>query len=128
MPSDTLQAAASARGKLVGAAVQTSFLGGAQYGAVLGLEFNYLTAEYEMKWNIVEPGRGSMNFGPGDAIVGYAASHGMRVKGHTLIWHGAVPSWLDGLPAGELRTEFERHIRDVMAHYRGRVHALGCRQ
>jgi Glycosyl hydrolase family 10 len=123
MPSDTLQAAASARGKLVGAAIQTSFLGDRQYGTVLGREFNYLTAEYEMKWNIVEPGRGSMNFGLGDAIVGYAASNGMRVKGHTLIWHGAVPSWLDGLPTGELRTEFERHIRDVMAHYRGRVHA-----
>ncbi len=122
-PSDTLKAAASMRGKLIGTAVQTSLLGGAPYGTVLTREFNYLTAEYEMKWNVVEPGRGSMNFGPGDAIVGYAASNGMQVKGHTLIWHGAVPSWLDGLPAGDLRTEFERHIRDVMAHYRGRVHA-----
>ena len=121
--SDTLKAAASARGKLVGTAVQTSLLGGAQYGTVLARQFNYLTAEYEMKWNIVEPGRGSTNFGPGDAIVGYAASNGMRVKGHTLIWHGSAPSWLDGLSAGDLRTEFERHIRGVMEHYRGRVHA-----
>lgn len=121
-PSDTLKAAASERGRLVGTAVQTSLLGG-EYGTVLAREFNYLTAEYEMKWNIVEPGRGSMNFAPGDAIVGYAASNGMQVKGHTLIWHGSVPSWLNGLRAADLRTEFERHIRDVMTHYRGRVHA-----
>jgi endo-1,4-beta-xylanase len=47
----------------------------------------------------------------------------MRVKGHTLIWHGAVPSWLGALPAAELRAAFERHIHDVAAHYRGRVHA-----
>jgi len=123
VPSDTLKAAASERRRLVGTAVQTSLLGGAQYGTVLAREFNYLTAEYEMKWNIVEPSRGSMNLGPGDAIVGYAASNGMRVKGHTLIWHGSVPSWLDALPAADLRTEFERYIRDVMVHYRGRVHA-----
>ena len=122
-PSDTLKAAGSDRGKLVGTAVQTSLLGGAQYGTVVAREFNYLTAEYEMKWNIVEPSPGSTNFGAGDAIVGYAASNGMRVKGHTLIWHGAVPSWLGALPAAELRTAFERHIQDVAAHYRGRVHA-----
>src|SRR5688500_10373532 len=123
MPSDTLKAAASDRGELVGTAVQTSLLGGAQYGAIAAREFNYLTAEYEMKWNIVEPSPGSTNFGAGDAIVGYAASNGMRVKGHTLIWHGAMPSWLGALSDAELRTAFERHIREVAAHYRGRVHA-----
>jgi endo-1,4-beta-xylanase len=123
VPSDTMKQAAAERGRLVGTAAQTSLLAGAQYGTVLAREFNYLTAEYEMKWNIVEPGRGSMNFGPGDAIVGYAATNGMRVKGHTLIWHGSVPSWLNTLSAADLRTEFERHIREVMAHYRGRVHA-----
>lgn len=123
VPSDTLKTAASDRGKLVGTAVQTSLLGGAQYGTVAAREFNYLTAEYEMKWNIVEPSQGSTNFGAGDAIVGYAASNGMGVKGHTLIWHGAMPSWLGALPAAELRTAFERHIREVAAHYRGRVHA-----
>ena len=121
-PSETLKAAASARGRLVGTAVQTNLLGG-QYGAVAAREFNYLTAEYEMKWNIVEPSAGSMNFGPGDTIAGYAASNGMQVKGHTLVWHGAIPSWLNALPPAEFRTAFERNIREVMTHYRGRVHA-----
>jgi endo-1,4-beta-xylanase len=123
LPSDTLKTAASDRGKLVGTAVQTSLLGGAQYGTIAAREFNYLTAEYEMKWNIIEPSPGSANFGAGDAIVGYAASNGMRVKGHALIWHGAMPSWLGALPAAELQTAFERHIREVAGHYRGRVHA-----
>src|SRR5688572_10866351 len=72
VPSDTLKSAASARGKLVGTAVQTSLLGRAQYGTIAAREFNYLTAEYEMKWNIVEPSPGTANFGAGDAIVGYA--------------------------------------------------------
>jgi endo-1,4-beta-xylanase len=95
VPSDTLRAAAAAQARLVGTAVQSSLLSNGQYSAVAGREFNYLTAEYEMKWNIVEPANGVSNFAAGDAIVGYAASQGMRVKGHTLIWHGATPSWVN---------------------------------
>ena len=41
-------------GRLVGAAVQSSFLGDSLYSAVLSRHFNYLTAEYEMKWDPIE--------------------------------------------------------------------------
>jgi endo-1,4-beta-xylanase len=121
--SDSLKSAAAGLGKLVGTAVQAGFLSNPQYNSVVAREFNYLTAEYQMKWNVIEPGRGTRDFGPGDAIVGFAASQGMRVKGHTLIWHGAMPSWLNALSADELRGAVEQHIRTVMDHYRGRVHA-----
>jgi endo-1,4-beta-xylanase len=94
-----------------------------QYSGVAGREFNYLTAEYEMKWNVIEPSSGAQNFGAGDAIVGFALSQGMRVKGHTLIWHGATPSWANALSPADLRTAVDRHIRETMAHFGGRVHA-----
>src|SRR3954454_3075127 len=48
---DPLRAAAAAAGKLVGAAVQSSFLTDPHYTAVLARHFDYLTAEYEMKWD-----------------------------------------------------------------------------
>ena len=64
-------------------------------------EFSYLTAEYQMKWNAIEPVRGGRDFGPGDAIAGYAAAQGMRLKGHTLLWHGATPSWVNALTADD---------------------------
>jgi endo-1,4-beta-xylanase len=121
--SDTLRAAALALGRLVGTAVQSSLLSNAQYGTVAAREFNYLTAEYEMKWNVIEPAPEIQTFGPGDAIVGYAMTQGMRVKGHTLIWHGATPSWVNALSPSDLRRAFERHIRTVADHYRGRVDA-----
>ena len=121
--SDTLRAAASAQGRLLGTAVQSSFLSNGQYDAVAGREFSYLTAEYEMKWNSLEPSPGADTFGAGDAIVAYAMSRGQRVKGHTLVWHGSTPSWLNSLPQAEFRNAFERHIRTVMGHYQGRIHA-----
>jgi endo-1,4-beta-xylanase len=120
---DSLRAVAADRGTLIGTAVQTTFLGNPQYSAVVEREFNYLTAEYQMKWSSIEPFAGSSTFGAGDAIVDYARSQRMQVKGHALVWHGATPSWVNGLPATEFRAAFARHIQTVTAHYRGRVHA-----
>jgi endo-1,4-beta-xylanase len=122
-PSDSLKNAGAGLGKLVGTAVQAGLLSNPQYNAVVSREFNYLTAEYQMKWNVIEPSRGGRDFGPGDTIAAYAASQGMRLKGHTLIWHGATPSWVSALPADDLRSAIDQHIRAVLSHYRGRVHA-----
>jgi len=118
---DPLRAAATSAGKLVGAAVQSSFLNDSRYSAVFTRHFNYVTAEYEMKWDPIERTRGAEDFSGGDAIVSYAAAHGMQVKGHTLVWHGAIPAWVNNLSAADLRVEFERHIRSVASHYSGRV-------
>lgn len=121
--SDTLKDAAAARGMLVGTAVQSRLLAGGTYSSVVAREFNYLTAEYEMKWDVIEPTPGASNFGPGDEIVGFAMAHGMRMKGHTLIWHGQTPSWVNSLSPAQLRTAFEQHITRVAAHYRGQIDA-----
>lgn len=118
---DPLRDAANAAGKLVGAAVQSSLLADPRYSAVLARHFDYLTAEYEMKWDPIEKTRGAEDFSGGDVIVAYAAAHAMQTKGHALIWHQAVPSWVGGLSPSDLRIEFMRHIRSVAAHYRGRV-------
>lgn len=120
---DPLREAARVSGKLVGAAVQSRLLSDGRYAAVLSRHFNYLTAEYEMKWDATEPVRGSSNFAAGDAIVGYGQSYGMQIKGHTLIWHGSIPGWVSGLSSADLRIAFEGHIRSVADHFRGRVTA-----
>jgi len=118
---DPLRDAANASGKLVGTAVQSGYLRMPQYAAVVGRHFNYLTAEYEMKMATIAQSPGVDNFAPGDAIVGFALGNGMRVKGHALLWHGSVPSWVDALPAADLKPMVDSYIRNVVAHYRGQV-------
>jgi endo-1,4-beta-xylanase len=108
----------------VGAALFSSRLGtDAAYTGAAGRHFNYVTAEWEMKWDPVQRERGVYDFSGGDRIVAFAESQGMRVKGHALVWHGATPSWVDALSPPELRIAFEEHIRTVASHYRGRVWA-----
>jgi len=123
MQVEPLRDAARSAGKLVGAAVQSSLLADGRYSGVLSRHFNYLTAEYEMKWDPIERTRGTNDFRGGDTIVSYAQANGMQVKGHALIWHGSVPSWVNSLSAADLRVAFENHIRAVAEHFRGRVYA-----
>jgi len=123
MEVEPLRGAAQASGKLVGTAVPSNLLSDARYAATLGRHFNYLTAEYEMKWDAIEHTRGSNDFSAGDTIVSYGQANGMQIKGHALIWHGSVPPWVGALSAAELRLAFEDHIRSVAEHYRGRVRA-----
>ncbi len=120
---DPLRDAASAAGKLVGAAVQSSYLNDPRYNAVLSRHFNYLTAEYQMKWDPIERVKGVEDFSGGDAIAGYAAAQGMKLKGHALIWHGAVPGWVNALSPDDLRSAVARHIQSVASHFRGQVFA-----
>ena len=122
-PGDSLRVAAQATGRRIGAAVQSGLLLESRYSETVGREFNYLTAEYEMKWGAIEATRGVSNFSAGDDIVSFARSRGMDVKGHTLLWHQSLPGWVSGLSPTDLRAAVAAHIRDVAGHFRGRVHA-----
>jgi endo-1,4-beta-xylanase len=118
-----LQQAGRSVGKLVGTAVQASLLNNPTYRAVVARNFDYITAEYEMKWNVMEPSQGAHDFSRSDAIVNFALSSGARVKGHALIWHASTPSWAVNLPPDAFRAALDHHIRTSLAHYRGRVAA-----
>ena len=48
---------------------------------------------------------------------------GMKLKGHALVRHGAVPGWANSLSNADFRAAVERHIRTVADHYRGQVYA-----
>jgi endo-1,4-beta-xylanase len=121
LAAEPLRDAARASGKLVGAAVKSGLLADGRYAGVLGRHFDYLTAEYEMKWDAIERSRGNREFGAGDAIVAFGQARGMQIKGHALVWHGSVPGWVGALSAADLRVAFENHIRAVAQHFRGRV-------
>jgi len=119
-----LRDAAATAGRLVGAALFSSRLGSdANYTGAAGRHFNYVTAEWEMKWDPVQRTPGVYDFAGADRIVEFAEAHGMRVKGHALVWHGATPAWVGALSPPELRIAFEDHIRVVAGRYRGRLWA-----
>jgi endo-1,4-beta-xylanase len=109
--------------KLVGTAVQSGLLSNPTYRTVAARDFDYLTAEWEMKWDAVQPSPGAHSFSRSDAIVTFAEMQGARVKGHALIWHQSTPDWASALGATEFRAALEQHILTTVGRYRGRVFA-----
>lgn len=76
-----------------------------------------------MKWDAVEPARGTYDWTGADRVVAFAEAHGQQVRGHTLVWHSQLPGWLTGgswTPA-QLRTLMTDHITAEAGRYKGRV-------
>src|SRR5271156_4974458 len=121
----SLREAASASGMLIGTAVRPAQLYEAVYASTLAREFNMLEPEDALKWEAVHPERQSFDFSQADQIVDFATRHGMKVRGHTLVWHRQNPKWLtEGkYTSGELAEILEQHIKTVVGHYRGRIFA-----
>ncbi|MGN9911450.1 endo-1,4-beta-xylanase [Phytohabitans sp. LJ34] len=127
--SKTLRELAKRTGMKIGTAVDMSALANdATYNDKVATEFNSVTAENVMKWSEIEPTRGVLNFAPADQLVAYAKANGQSVRGHTLLWHNQLPTWLtDGVASGdidatELRQILKQHVFDVAGHFRGKIY------
>ncbi len=125
VPEQSLREAAQASGLLIGTAVRPPALSEPAYAATLAREFNMLEPEDALKWEVVHPERQSYDFSQADQIVDFAARHGMKVRGHTLVWHRQNPKWLtEGkYTSGELAEILEKHIKTVVGHCRGKIFA-----
>lgn len=122
----TLRALAEKRGLRIGAAVAVRPLREEpQYRQVLAREFNLVTPENAMKLAPLRPARDRWAFEGADEIAAFAAGHGMQVRGHTLVWHNALPPWLTegAFSRQELAGILQQHIEAVVGRYRGRVAA-----
>jgi endo-1,4-beta-xylanase len=125
IPEQSLRDAAQASGLLIGTAVRPAHLSEAAYASTLAREFNMVEPEDVLKWETVHPERQAFDFSQGDQIVDFAIRHGMKVRGHTLVWHQQNPKWLteEKYTSSELAQILEQHIKTVVGHYRGKIFA-----
>jgi len=117
----------------VGVAIAPNDITG-PHAAVLKRHFNSIVAENDMKWARLRPSEAGFTFEPADSLVAFARANHMLVRGHTLVWHKQNPLWLfkdaggnDMQPTPQnkalLLARLERHVREVVLHYRGDVYA-----
>ncbi|MDE6286884.1 MAG: endo-1,4-beta-xylanase, partial [Muribaculaceae bacterium] len=57
-------------------------------------QFNMVVAENEMKMDATEPSQGNFSLSGANTLINFAATNGMDVRGHTLVWHPQVPGWI----------------------------------
>ena len=78
-----------------------------------------------MKWQLVEPQRGVVDYTAADSLVRFAHQHEQRVRGHTLVWHNQPPTWLTQRPStgAELADILHQHIGEEVSHFRAEIAA-----
>jgi endo-1,4-beta-xylanase len=123
--AQSLREAAEESARLVGSAARSSQLSEPLYATTLAREFNLLEPEDELKWEVIHPAPTTFDFLPADRLVAFARMHGLKVRGHTLVWHQQLPAWVkEGqFSPAQLHRLLEEHIRVVVGHYRGEVFA-----
>jgi endo-1,4-beta-xylanase len=111
----------------IGTAVIPFDLDNAPYAKVLAEQFSVVTPGNEMKWGVVEPTQGQFDWSGADRLVSFAQANGQLVRGHTLLWHNQLPTWLtDGVTNGsisssELRDLLKQHIFTEAGRFRGKI-------
>lgn len=109
----------------IGAAVSPETI--VLFDELLKKHFNSLTPENQMKWEIIHPFPSVYRFDPADKIVEFALKNHMRVRGHTLVWHQQIPSWVFKDDKGNfvskkvLLERLREHIMKVVGYYKGKV-------
>ena len=90
-------------------------------------QYDIVTPENCMKPQPTEPSEDTYNFTTPDAMVDWCQQNGLKVWGHTLVWHAQTGRWFfegpDAKPASrELAMErLKKHIFTVVGRYKGRV-------
>ncbi|MFC0032674.1 endo-1,4-beta-xylanase [Micromonospora chaiyaphumensis] len=130
-PADqSLRNLAQRHGLAIGTAVDMAALddpADPRYRQLAASEFSTVTAENVMKWESLEPTRGTYNWEPADRLLAFAKQNNQRVRGHVLVWHNQLPGWLtSGVADGsisdtELRDILREHITAVVTHFKGRI-------
>jgi endo-1,4-beta-xylanase len=92
------------------------------------MHFNKIVAENAMKPGPIHPTEATYNFGPADTLAEFARTNGLRMHGHTLLWHNQTGAWMfqdmSGNPlqpgpatSALLLQRLDDHIKTVMARY-----------
>ena len=75
----------------IGTEVEPEQLSGVHQDLLLK-HFTQFTAGNAMKWDATEPSEGNFDFSRADQLANFARAHGLRMRGHTMIWHQQVPA------------------------------------
>ena len=121
----SLGAHAAAHGLLYGCAVDVAALAAdPAYAALVREQCRIVVAENAMKWRALRPSAETFRFDDADALVAFAETNRMKIRGHNLLWHRDNPGWFDAAATpANARQLLVAHIERVVGRYAGRMHS-----
>lgn len=95
--------------------------------ALIKQQFNSISPENILKWEIIHPQSGQFDFTPADRYVEFGLTNQMTIIGHNLIWHSQTPDWVfhddkgNWVDRGTLLARMHEHISTVVGRYKGKI-------
>jgi len=121
----SLKQLAEEKGLLFGSCLALKYCAqSAAYQQLFLAQCDIATPELHMKWNSLSSQPGVYDFANADKFVAFCSSAHINVRGHTLVWHDALPAWVaPQLTAGTGQAMMTNHIRTVAGHFAGKLYS-----
>ncbi|GAA4158114.1 endo-1,4-beta-xylanase [Gryllotalpicola daejeonensis] len=123
--SQSLRALGAAIDLAIGSALTPQDI--TDFATISGGQFSVVTGANAMKWQTVEPTQGTYDWTDADQLLAFAKANHQLVRGHTLLWHNQLPSWLtagvaDGsITKSKLWSLLEKHIFTEVGRFKGKI-------
>jgi len=125
--SASLRNLADRVGLRIGSALYPQDIETASWAAIAGSQFSVVTPANGMKWQIVEPAQGTYDWSQADELVNFAHKNNQLIRGHCLIWHNQLPTWLTtgvangSITKAQLMDLAHQHITTEVSRYKGKI-------
>ena len=109
---------------MIGVAVNQRNVTNAEQQALIKKEFNSMTCENDMKPEPTEPQEGQFNWENADRIANFARQNGIKLRGHTLMWHSQIGRWMtaEGTTKEQFYARMKNHIQAIVSRYKDVVY------
>jgi endo-1,4-beta-xylanase len=117
---------------LIGAALFPELFDDPTSSELIKSHFSSVTPENDMKWGLLHPNLEEYRFDRADRIAEFTQAHGIKLIGHTLVWHSQLGRGVfikegsqdqNQLVDSEiLLSRMKDHIFTVAGRYQGKVH------
>jgi endo-1,4-beta-xylanase len=95
--------------------------------AIITAQFNTISPENVLKWEVVHPRPETYDFSLADKYVEFGQQNHLFIIGHNLVWHSQVPKWVFEDDKGNrvsrdvLLERMRDHINRVVGRYKGKI-------
>jgi endo-1,4-beta-xylanase len=95
--------------------------------AIVLQQFNSISPENVMKWEVIHPRPDAYDFALADKYVEFGLKNHMFIVGHNLCWHSQTPGWVfkdekgNPITRDALLQRLHDHIQTVVGRYKGKI-------